>query len=50
LQQELHAGETSQINRRIAGLLMVIKKSTWDENIAHEGYLHPSLLSSGRGI
>jgi hypothetical protein len=29
LQQDLHTGETSEINRRIAWHLIVIKKSTW---------------------
>ncbi|TSA34507.1 MAG: hypothetical protein D4R64_11755 [Porphyromonadaceae bacterium] len=31
LQQNLHPGETMEISRRIAGHLMVIKKSTWDK-------------------
>lgn len=31
LQQDLHAGEIVEINRRIAGHLMVIRKSTWDK-------------------
>ncbi|MFA5816202.1 MAG: hypothetical protein WC865_11330 [Bacteroidales bacterium] len=31
LQQDIHAGETAEINRRIAGHVMVIKKSTWDK-------------------
>ncbi|MFA5817331.1 MAG: hypothetical protein WC865_17140 [Bacteroidales bacterium] len=31
LLQAPHTGETSEINRRIAGHLMVIKKSTWDK-------------------
>ncbi|TSA31179.1 MAG: hypothetical protein D4R64_18500 [Porphyromonadaceae bacterium] len=36
LQQDLHAGETTEINRRIAGHLMVIKKSTSDKILPME--------------
>ena len=36
LQQDLHPGETAEINRRIAGHLMVIKKSTWDKILPME--------------